>query len=68
MALALTVMLKLQAFVVVQDDKFLFIPKVILDDTWIRTENRILDLMIQGYNFLTSAHLFLTTATYLIYL
>lgn len=49
MALALTVMLKLQAFVVVQDDKFLFIPKVILDDTWIRTENRILDLMIQGY-------------------
>lgn len=49
MALALTVMLKLQALVVVQDDKFLFIPKVILDDAWIRTENRILDLMIQGY-------------------
>lgn len=64
MALALTVMLKLQAFVVVQDDKFLFIPKVILDDAWIRTENRILDLMIH----LTSAQLVLTTATYLTYL
>lgn len=49
MALALTVMLKLQAFVVVQDEIFLLIPKVILDDAWIRTENRILDLMIQGY-------------------
>lgn len=48
MALALTVMLKLQAFVVVHEI-FLLIPKVILDDAWIRTENRILDLMIQGY-------------------